>query len=86
MDNTRNSFYEGTDFHMFLYPGDMLSFLKHSQHAVARKRTFVASIQGGKLRFSWEKQEASSQHDSKENFYYMADCEDFCFKTDTVLL
>lgn len=86
MDNTRSSFYGGTDFQVFQSPGGMLSFLKHSQHAMARKRAFVLLLaQGGKLRCSWEKQEASSQQDSKENLYYTAACGCVCFRTDTVL-
>lgn len=86
MDNTRNSFYEGTNFHVFQYPGGMLSFLKYSQHAMERKRPFVSFIPGGKLRCSWEELEASSQQDSRENLYDMTACEHACSKTDTVLV
>jgi hypothetical protein len=67
--NTRNSFYEGASFQGFKHPGGVLSFLKHSPHAMARKRLFVSFIQEGKLRCSLEKQGKSSQQDSTENLY-----------------
>lgn len=44
VDNTRNSSYAGIDFLVFQYPGGLLSFLKHSQHAMAKKRPFVSSF------------------------------------------
>lgn len=63
VDNTSSSVF------MEVYPGGILPFLKHSQHEMAEKRTFVSSIQGGKLRCSWE-QEASSQKASRGSLCY----------------
>lgn len=84
--NTRNSFYEGANFQVFKHPGGMLSFFKHSLHAMARKRLSVSFIQEGKLRCSLEKQGKSSQQDSTENFYQMVDCKHSQFKTFTELV
>lgn len=56
---------------MEVYPGGILPFLRHLQHEMAEKRTFVSSIQGGKLRYSWEKQESSSQQASRGSLCYM---------------